>query len=253
MHTLSRILTLRLMALALSFLTPLLGHASDVETIRFQMSTPDYPPYLIYEVNQPPKGIMYDVLNRIATEEGYKIEPTQVPRKRVDYMMSKRSLDATPRAIEWTKKPQDFIFTDAVVPVRDIIVTPVHNETNITRREDLNGMRLGAHIGYRYPSVEQQIKNQQIRRFDAYNEYAMFGLLQSMRVDGLLMNELVAKWLIRKYKWSDQFKISKLVVDSVDYRFMFTKDWDQFVVTFNQKLKLMRESGELDKIIERYQ
>ena len=50
----------------------------------------------------------------------------------------------------------------------------------------------------------------------------------------------------------DKFYISDKAISSFDYRFMFTKKWQPFVKMFNLELAVMKENGELARIIENY-
>jgi polar amino acid transport system substrate-binding protein len=80
----------------------------------------------------------------------------------------------------------------------------------------------------------------------------MLNMVLKERTDAAVMNELVAKWIIRENKWQDKFAISSKEVGGFDYRIMFNKKWKSFVQKFNQELTLMKQNGQLERIISKY-
>ncbi|MCK7551910.1 substrate-binding periplasmic protein [Marinobacter goseongensis] len=110
-----------------------MANEQSTKTLRFNVSPNGYPPYLIVKNNQP-AGIMWDVVTLIAERIGYDVVAEQVPRKRVDTMLQEGYIDSTPRAIEWTDNPEQFLFTDPVVAVEEVLFIPAGSDLHYDSR-----------------------------------------------------------------------------------------------------------------------
>ncbi len=221
--------------------------------IVFNMSPSGYPPFMINDEQQHPSGIMYDVLKRIALKHHYQIQTTSTPRKRVDIQLDSGKLDASARAKEWMQNPEDYVFTDTIIKVRDVIFSSSKTPLIFNNIEDLYGKTISTHLGYKYPMLDASFNKQKIFKSDSYSEEAMLGKVLIDRADAAIVNESVGLWLIKsKPAWQGQFVIAKKILNSFDFRIMFSKKWRPFVNKFNQELANMKKDGELENIISSY-
>lgn len=222
------------------------------EIIVFNTTPKGYPPYMIKEAGKKESGIMVEVLQIIATKHGYILETKGVPTKRVEKLLNIGDLDATARAKEWVNNPENYEFTDVIVRARDVLFSLKKTPITFRSIEDLFDKDIGTHLGYKYPMLKTYFKDNRIRRNDTANGTAMLNMVLKERTDAAVMNELVAKWIIRQNKWQGKFVVSKKEVGGFDYRIMFNKKWRSFVQKFNQELTLMKQNGELERIISKY-
>jgi polar amino acid transport system substrate-binding protein len=222
------------------------------EIIVFNTTPKGYPPYMIKEAGKKESGIMVEVLQIIATKHGYILETKGVPTKRVEKLLKIGDLDATARAKEWVNNPENYEFTDVIVRARDVLFSLKKTPITFRSIEDLFDKDIGTHLGYKYPMLKTYFKDNRIRRNDTANGTAMLNMVLKERTDAAVMNELVAKWIISKNKWQEKFVISSKEVGGFDYRIMFNKKWKSFVEKFNQELTLMKQNGELERIISKY-
>lgn len=222
------------------------------EIIVFNTTPKGYPPYMIKEAGKKESGIMVEVLQIIATKHGYILETKGVPTKRVEKLLKIGDLDATARAKEWVSNPENYEFTDVIVRARDVLFSLKKTPITFRSIEDLFDKDIGTHLGYKYPMLKTYFKDNRIRRNDTANGTAMLNMVLKERTDAAVMNELVAKWIISKNKWQEKFVISSKEVGGFDYRIMFNKKWKSFVEKFNQELTLMKQNGELERIISKY-
>ncbi len=222
------------------------------EIIVFNTTPKGYPPYMIKEAGKKESGIMVEVLQIIATKHGYILETKGVPTKRVEKLLKIGDLDATARAKEWVNNPENYEFTDVIVRARDVLFSLKKTPITFRSIEDLFDKDIGTHLGYKYPMLKTYFKDNRIRRNDTANGTAMLNMVLKERTDAAVMNELVAKWIIRQNKWQGKFVVSKKEVGGFDYRIMFNKKWRSFVQKFNQELTLMKQNGELERIISKY-
>ncbi|MEH6345388.1 MAG: transporter substrate-binding domain-containing protein [Bermanella sp.] len=228
--------------------------AYAAQQIVFNITSKGLPPYMIKKVGQPDSGIMLDVLQLIADKHNYSVKPVGIPKKREISQLDLGKLDAVPLAMEWVPHPENYAFTDPVVKARDVLFSLKSSPVQLNDIKELFGKKLGTHLGYHYPTLEDYFNSNKIQRSDAGTEKEMLGMLIYERTQGAVLNELVGQWLIKNNPlWQHQFYISKQAINQVDYRIMFNKRWHKFVELFNQELAIMKKDGQLKEIISRYQ
>lgn len=155
---------------------PVFGAGDDVPVLRFNVSPNGYPPYLIVKQDRA-SGIMWDVMERIASRLGYRVVAERIPRKRVDQMLLDGFIDATPRAREWTAEPDKFLFTDPVVHIEEVFFVPSQSPLEYQQPEDLFSRTVVTHLGYLYPPLEPYFQSGKIQRFDVARDRNMFTYL----------------------------------------------------------------------------
>ena len=245
----------RLLALSIiAFTTAGMAYGSDDNRtpFHFNISPNGYPPYLIVE-GATPSGIMWEVINRIVPRLGYEVVPHKIPRKRVDQMLTDEYLDGTPRAIEWTEAPENYLFTDAVVNVEEVFFFPKSSGLDFEHPTDLFGKTVVAHLGYLYPALEPYFADGKIKRFDVSRDRDMFRfVLLGEQFDVALADKLVGHWILRNEGLSNQFRTSTKSISQYGFRLMLRKDWADFAEDFNRELAVIRKNGELDAILANY-
>ncbi len=222
------------------------------KTIRLATPPGGFPPFIIVAPGQPISGIMVDVLREIAAPQGYEIRATEAPKKRVEQMILEGQLDAAPRAMEWGGDRRLFLFTDPVLRVRDLVFSRRQAPLRYRSPDDLLGKWVGTHLGYSYPLLSPYFDSKKIMREDAGTEKSMLLMLQAGRTDAVVMNEMVALWLIKTENLQDQFTSSDTELDGYEYRLMFGLRWSDFVAQFNRELARMKRDGRLERVISKY-
>ena len=226
------------------------GNCHGLDTaIRFNVTPQGFPPYVI---SMPPAGIMFDVLKYIAQQQHLKIIPERIPENRVYTSLDSNKLDAHASAREWVERPEKYLFSEPVLKVRDVVFTREDSPFNFNKIEDLFGRSIGVHTGYSYQSLSKYFENGAIKRLDSNNELYMLNMLSQNRLDVAIITEYVGLWLIKKNQISQRFKISKQAVDTTEYRMVFSKKWQPFLIEFNKALAIMKANGQLTKILSLY-
>lgn len=226
--------------------------AHSVEVLRLNVSPSGYPPYVIVTDNDH-SGIIWDVVSRIADRLDFTLVAEKIPRKRVDQMLLRGFIDATPRAIEWTDTPEDFLFSDPIVRVQECIIVPADSPLNYTGPDDLRGKTVVTHLGYNYPTLEPLLANGELQRFDVSQDKDMFDyLIHGERFDAAIADRLVGQWVIRQEQLQGKVRFSEHSLTDFGFRLMFRPDWHSFVERFNAELAALQASGELDEILSNY-
>ncbi|MDZ7936822.1 MAG: transporter substrate-binding domain-containing protein [Rhodoferax sp.] len=223
------------------------------ETIRLNVAPGGFPPFTIITPGQEASGIVIDILRLVATKAGHEIQFMEIPRNRVERMVLQDELDATPRAIEWTQNPTQFVFTEPMLSVRDVIFSNKSTPLIYLQPQDLENKRIGTRLGYTYPTLDSVFSSRKVSRTDVTNERTVLLMLDAQRVDAVVLNEMTALWIIKNEGWQDKFVYSRQEVQSYAYRLMFNKKWAHFVQMFDNELFAMKKDGRLARIIQKYQ
>jgi polar amino acid transport system substrate-binding protein len=242
--------------LACGFLLPAFAiadtGATDDKVLRFNVSPNGYPPYLINDGEQT-SGIMWTVLEEIAGRLGYQLEAHKVPRKRVDQMLLDGVIDGTSRAKEWTSHPENFVFTDPVVTIEEVVFFPFGSPHKFEVVEDLFSLTLVTHLGYHYPRLKPHFESGKIERFDVSRDQDLFVyVLKGDELDAAVADRLVGQWILFTEGMRDQFRASEAALSEVGFRIMLGPEWQSFATDFNRELASMRQNGEIEAILTRY-
>jgi polar amino acid transport system substrate-binding protein len=222
------------------------AQGSSKGNIVFNISPTGYPPYMIKSEIGQTKGIIFDVLKAIANKQGYQVVVVGVPKNREVIQLASGDLDANALAIEWVKHPEDFVFSDVIVPARDVLFSARNAPLKFDKLQDLYGKTIGIHLGYSYPYLIKSFNKGLIIASEATTEQAMLGKVLAERTQGAVVNELVGHWLIKNTpRWHGKFVVSKKEIGGFDYRIQFSKKWQEFVIHFNKELKAMKKDGRL--------
>lgn len=220
--------------------------------LTFNISTSSYPPYMIH--SDPVSGIMVDVIKEIGKRIGKEIEFVKVPRKRTEIQVQEGSLDIIAMAVEWLKNKENYVWTDGVVPQKDVVFIRSDLKKKVSSPQDLYGMTIGAHIGYVFPSLTEHFESKKVIRNDVRDELQMIKMMYENRLDGIVGNEVVIKHLISINGFFDKkFVLTDLVIGNVPYRYAVKKGREELMNQMNNALKDLEKEGILDKIINSYQ
>ena len=225
-------------------------YSESDKTIIFNMTPKGYAPFMI--LGEKPSGIMYDVLEIIASKYNYQIEPTELPKMREIPYLKSGKLDAFPQAKEWVKNPEKYIFTDIIINLENRLFYLKNKPVRYNKIGDLFDKRIGTVFGYRYPLIDKYIEEGKILRSDSYLEIDLLEKVLNNKIEMVLINKNVGLHLLKQKSWKDKFQISKRNIGKVGYRILFSKKLNKFVTFFNKELKRMKKKGTLKKIINKY-
>jgi polar amino acid transport system substrate-binding protein len=241
-----------LLALSLSLASGSVWAQPEAKVIRLNLSPGGLPPYTLVDKNRQAGGLMVELLRRAAAKAGYAVKAMEVPKNRVEAMMRQGELDATPRAREWTTTPEDFLFSEPILTVRDVVFSRKAEPLPYTEPASLAYKRVGTMLGFVYPVLEPSFTAKAVQRVDVSSEKSLLAMLRLDRLDAVVINELSALWIIKNEGWADDFVYAKTEVQSYQYRMMFSKAWQSFVPLFNRELATMKNDGSLERLIRQF-
>lgn len=239
----------------LIFSTFLLADNKD-QTLRFNAVSSGWPPYSFLDTKGNPAGILVDALPLFLKNHHYTLEVTTYPLVRAEKAMEEGQIDVMIRSKNWTKNPNDFYWSDPIILNRDIILSLKKSPIEFNTLENLRGKRIGTIYGFKYPTLEPLFNSKKLERIDAQNTENSLKMLVHHHVDGIVISEAVAKWMIRNDKdLKDTFHFSKNIIDqnSIEYRFRKDDRLIPIIKIINEAIAKNKIDKSFDKLIEAYQ
>ncbi len=236
---------------------PLLPASPDNKEIVVSASRDAYPPFLIWKDKNILGGFIMDMLNPIAAKLGYKVVTQKHPSKRTNFLFKQGKVDIRIKAKEWVRDPNQYVWSDSIVMMTDVLVFPADKPVVFNEVKDLTGLTLGTGLGYRYPTLTPYFEDKRIRRQDTKKISSRMNMVLYHRIDASIENKLVALWIFKRFpEFKDKLILSEKPIDKpAGYRLMFTKkhNWEPFAKQFNHELSQMKNDGRLSKIFKKYQ
>lgn len=230
-----------------------------VQAEKIIMAVPDsgYPPYVIVEKRKI-SGVMVEVLRSAARKHSQSIQFSFMPENRSLVSIKNHSIHVRIESPTWVEKPESYLWSSPVISIRDHFVFNRESRKEYETDNQLKGAEVITHLGYVYPTLQQQFDAGVIKRHDYSSEKSM--LFSLLRLNGktnrvAVMDKRAALWLIKRSPLLDnQLRFSKRVVDDVPLYFQFakTKKLKKLVPKFNAHIEHLRKSGKLDAIIKSY-
>lgn len=226
----------------------------------------DYKPYCYLEKGQA-KGVYTDILNKAFSKlDEYEVEIKLVPWKRGLKMIEDgNELGLYPPYKHVEKRPYIWPYSE---PILDEKVVVVGKEAKVAGKSswpnDYFGMKVGVNSGFAIGGDEfsKAVEDGKITREDAKGNDANLKKLLSDRIDCYINDELSIFWTLKTLKdkgeikdYSDLITSATVKVEQgyVGYSKSFSAPWkDDFIKKLDAVLKEMKESGEIDKIINSY-
>ena len=215
-----------------------------------------WPPYIICDEDAAVRGVMMDVLTEIAQTLGRQVQVVKFPEMRGRMLMQMGEIDAYPKAQEWVKDPDSFLWTDPIVFSEDVLVLKANSPLEFTGPESLYGLDVGVIHGFGYPTLDEHLEKSRIRAHRARTTENLIDMVDQGRIDCAVTNRLVAEWIIKNNERhvSGRFRFSAAPVDAAPYRFAFHRGggWEPFINSFNVELAKMKADGRFEAILARY-
>ncbi len=193
-------------------------------------------------------GIDVDIAKKIAESLGVSTQINDVSFDAVTLELSSGSCDLAIAAMSYSSdKAANVDFSDTYYFAKQAILVP--ENSSITSGESLHGKKLGVALGFTGDSYcTENFSDSEIFRYNKSSD-AVLDLING-RVDAVVVDDAPAKKLVRlsgnKVKMLDEYLFEE------GYRIAVPKGSTELLDYINLMLKQMRDSKEIDKIVNKY-
>ncbi|MFF7707791.1 substrate-binding periplasmic protein [Pseudomonas sp. NPDC007930] len=221
--------------------------------LRFAVAESWSMPLVRIEQGVPTEGILYDIMKSAAEQAGSRAEFRVMARLRTQAAMDQGEVDVrcyTGQSFS-PNLSGDFIWSLPLVRQRDFLVGLPGNPS-----EPPSGQAPAAHVGtvlgYQYPALQGAFDTQALVRDDARNQDQVLLKLLVGRYRYAVSNELTLDWFNSLQPPEQRLSKLRLLDDQVLGCYV-RNDPRLPVQSLLRAFVRMRQSGELERIFQRYQ
>ena len=195
------------------------------------------------------KGIDIDIVKKIAEYLGVDVQINDVSFDAVTLEIKNKKCDLAISAMSYSEeRAQNVSFSDSYYTSKQVIIVP--NESEIKSEKDLHGKSIGVAMGFTGDIYcTQHYSDSKIERYSKSSD-AVFDLLNS-RLDAVVVDEVPARSLVNLSNNLCKILDGYCLFEE-EYRIVVSKDEDELLNVVNETLHKMKETGEVEKIINSY-
>ncbi len=214
----------------------------------------EFPPY--YTQSTPSHGISGEVIQRILKKHGYKPYFKVRPFARALTESESGKADIIAALYHTPQRDQHFLFTNSLISANVMLFKLASNTTTYTGIENLTNSRIGM---IRRSSTKLDLINNPNLEVIPINNYIQgLDLLSAKRIDYLVGNQLVLKYLLKQqpHPHTSELYIPIEPPLSVENTYIATSKKSPMMTELseilNQGIETMKMNGELNAIINKH-
>lgn len=226
---------------------------NSTQNYDFHFSSLDWPPYIGKDlINQ---GYVSELIHTAYSNSGKKISVKYYPWARAIHLASIGQVNGILPQYYTNERTKNYVFSDPFPGGPLVLLKLKTNKANPKTLMDLKNYKLG--VVRSYANTKEIDAANFIQKFTVENDWENITILFNKRVDFIVIDLNVAKHLIKinKPEWLDQIDYPKPSLERKNLHIAFPKsdkNHKEAVKAFNQGLKKLIQSGQLDKIRKKY-
>ncbi|RMQ41600.1 hypothetical protein ALQ04_00533 [Pseudomonas cichorii] len=230
--------------------SPLSGAAEP--PLRFSVAESWSMPLIRIENNQPTTGILFDIMQSLASQVGRTAEFHVLPRLRVQPAMDRGEVDIRCYTAQaWVPDLSgDYLWSLPILYQRDLLIASAQTAAG-PYPEQFDHETIGTVLGYNYPTLEHLFANHKLEREDARSQEHAVRKLIAGRYNYAIASQMILDWVNRDLPPSKRLKVISLISEQAA-GCIVRNDPDIPVQQILRTLVRMKVSGEIQQIIDRY-
>lgn len=205
----------------------------------------EFPPYEYHE-NNTIVGIDVDIAQAIADHMGVELEIQDmafdslipaIQSGKADFAAAGMTVDED--------RLKNVDFTDTYAQAAQVII--LKNDSEIATPDDLTGKKIGVQTGTTGDIYADDIEEAEVQRFNKGMEAVM--ALNQGKIDAVIIDREPAKIFVKE---NEGLKMLDEAFTEEEYAIAVKKGNTELVEQMNAAIKELKESGELQKIVDQY-
>jgi polar amino acid transport system substrate-binding protein len=231
-------------------LFPCFTYAEDV----LMAFSKEIPPYIFEKQN---KGIEIDIISSALANKGHTLKPLYFPLGRIPYAFTNNLVDAAMGDMGVDLQPLGGFYANPAIIYDNVFITLKSKGISIKTPSDLNLLKVVSFQGAekRYPKWLKKVKDEN-RFYGVSDQLTQVKLLNFGRYDVVLSDKYIFHYFANKLQSNNTLEKQEIVEHKVttenreDYRPVFRNK--KIRDDFNAGLRLLKESGEFQRIYNKY-
>ena len=216
-----------------------------------------WPPYMMLDDRGEPVGADLDLARAVLLQLGYRTEVKVLPWKRAVKQAQLKEGDAVLDIFyvetrqSWLHYPEEPLSQSG-----EVLFYPAARPVQLARISDLQGLRIGTQADYAYSKAF--LTDPGVIRMPMTGEgnaVKQLHLMMAGRLDGVVLNERVGRYLLHTQGLQDQVRNHLFPLTDDDRNFLaFTHKpgHDQLAIRFSEALKLFKQTPAYQTLLARY-
>lgn len=223
------------------------SNTADDGVIDFGTSA-DFPPYEYYEGDEI-VGIDPDILRAIGDYMGVEVRLHDMDFNNIIASIGSGKIDGGAAGFTVTEERKKSVnFTESFTKTSQVVIT--RKDSNIKEVDDLNnGARIGTQLGTIGDTIaKDDFGEENVNSFNKVPDGILS--LQNKKVDAFILDKHSAENFVNANK---DLTIIETPYLEEEYAIAISKDQPELLEDMNEAIAALKESGEIDKIMEKYQ
>ena len=205
----------------------------------------EFPPYEYYENNEI-VGIDVDIMQAIADKLGMELKIEDMAFDSIIPAVTSGKADIGLAGMTVTEdRLENVDFSDTYAHATQVVI--VKEDSDIASPDDLEGKKIGVQLGTTGDIYAGDIKDATVERYNKGFE-AVQALTQD-KIDAVVIDGEPAKVFVKE---NEGLKMLDEAFTEEDYAIAVAKGNDELLDKINTALGELKDSGELDKIVDKY-
>lgn len=208
----------------------------------------DFPPYEYYEGDEI-VGIDPDILRAIGDYMGVEVRLHDMDFNNIIASIDSGKIDGGAAGFTVTEERKKSVnFTDSFTKTSQIIIT--RKDSDIKEVEDLNnGVKIGTQLGTIGDTIaKDDFGEENVNSFNKFPDAILS--LQNKKIDAVILDKHSAENFVNANK---DLTIIETPYLEEEYAIAISKDNPELLEDMNEAIAALKESGEIDKIMDKYQ
>lgn len=218
--------------------------------------SPELPISYLDEKSKKVTGLDVEIIEEALKSQGLPVKSYLLPWNQCLDLAGRGLIDSIGSFSQSVEREKQFRFS---VPYREgmpfLFISPADSPKRISRYEDLRGLRIGVMEGYAY--TEQFARDTQLKKDICLNEETLFKKLDARQIDTLILDEGVAKFMIKRLKNQNKIRIEAFTLQDKNLSHIHlgvahTSSKANRMEQFEKGLDAIRANGTLGQIQKKY-
>lgn len=210
------------------------------------------PPFYSFDENtQRSSGLFIDILQHLAQSLNRDLRYLPTARNKIEQDVFDHKVDVAFLAPKWLNSPEKLLFSAPVFSYQHAFYGLNAPQEGDKLADTVHGKSVCLRENYRYPELDPWLTNGLLTPVYVSSHSRLFDMLQLARCDLIYTNTFRARWTLSSNHYAKAvFQLGTMGLTD-DIMLAFSPHWKGKIAHVNATLVQMRDSGELQKIIDK--
>ncbi|WP_242844973.1 transporter substrate-binding domain-containing protein [Clostridium cylindrosporum] len=208
----------------------------------------NYPPYEYIKEDGSYTGFNVDIVKKISQVKGFHIEIIPMTWEKAVKSLENRQVNIIQGMIPSGDRSKKFIFSKPILE-NDYVIFTLKNNNIIESVIDLKGRKVSYQLS---DLAEEVLSSVDAIRIGKENQRDAIQLLLDKKVDAFVGNKLTGMYYLQKINSLNKVKVQGSPLLKNNYSIAANQEDKEIIDTINEGIEELKESGEYEKIYDKW-